>query len=268
MVIDQDWHQFGPAFAEAVRPGETRSKSFKRLVVFAFVAVLAAVLNAVVYGALTAKGSAAAAHPAAKPIAVSPSAAGGATADGPGESTWTAVAGPTCSNGAARFAVDGYYRTTGNGQSAGWITSSSGGYRGDGCSGGFMSVPLSGQPTAYDANRYTLWTFRLSAGFSRGTCELYTFIPYNPQIAYVGGNPAYYFYYGTDYSPSSKARPLGGYMIDQVSTRGDWVSSGSFKVTTGWVTVKMVDVGANQTRATLNAHAAAAQMRLTCHAAS
>ena len=254
MVIDEDWHEFAPAFAEAVRPDDMRGRYFKRLLVIGFAAVLAAVVNAVVYGALTARRSAA--HPTAAPIRVNPSAVGVPAAGTPGGSTWTAVAGPTCSNGATRFAVSGYYRSTSNGQPAGWTTSGSGGYSRDGCAGGFVSVPLSGQPSGYDRNRFVLWTFRLGAGLTRATCGLSTFIPYNPQIAYVGGQPAYYFYYGS--SPGSVAQPLGGYQIDQVATRGEWVASRSFTVTTGWVTVKLVDAGVNQTRATRNAHVAAA----------
>jgi hypothetical protein len=265
MVIEEDWHEFAPAFAEAVRPYDTGGRSVKRLVIIGFAAVLAAALNAVVYGALTGRGSAAT-HAAARTITVTPSATAG-PAGRPAGSTWTAVAGPTCGNSATRFAVDGYYVRTSNGQSTGWATSSSGGHAGDGCAGGFVSVPLSGQAHNYDSNRFALWTFHLSASFTHATCALFTFVPYNPQVAYVGGDPAYYFYYGTDYSYGSKAQPLGGYLVDQIATRGTWVRSGSFTVKTGWVAVKMLDAGVNQTRATSNAHAAAAQARLTCQAA-
>jgi hypothetical protein len=266
MVTGEDWHEFAPAFAEAVRPGDTRGRSVKRLLVIGFAAVLAAVLNAVVYGALTASRSGTA-HATAGTITDSPSATAG-PGGGSGGSTWTAVAGPTCGNGATRFAEDGYYLRTSNGQSVGWTTSSDGGYSGDGCAGGFVSVPLSGRADAYDSSQFALWTFRLSASFTHASCTLSTFVPYNPQIAYVGGDPAYYFYYGTDYSSGSTAQPLGGYLVDQPATRGDWVTGRSFTIKTGWVTVKMVNAGVNGTRATLNAHAAAGQLRLACRAAS
>jgi hypothetical protein len=266
MVVEDDWREFAPAFAEAVRPDDTRGRSVKRLLVIGLAAVLAAALNAVVYGAVTASRSGAA-HATAGTITHSPSATAG-PAGGPGGSTWTAVAGPTCSNGATRFIKDGYYVRTSNGQSTGWITSSDGGYSGDGCTGGFVSVPLSGHAYAYDSSQFALWTFHLSASFTHATCTLSTFVPYNPQIAYVGGDPAYYYYYGTDYSSGSTAQPLGGYLVHQPATRGDWVASRSFTIKTAWVAVKMVDAGVNATRATSNAHAAAAQMRLACHAAS
>jgi hypothetical protein len=278
MGIDEDWHEFARAFAEAARPDDTQGRYTKRVLIIGFSAVLAASLSAVVYGSLTARGSAGGPNSPVATITPGPGAVGGFTpggftpggsiAGGQAGSTWTAVAGPTCSNGAARFAMSGYYTRTSNGQATGWITSSGGGYTNDGCAGGFMSVPLSGQPNVYDTNRYALWTFRLTAQFTGATCDLSTFIPDSPQRAYVGGNPAYYLYYGTAYSAVAKAQPLGGYSIDQVSMRGDWVAGGSLKVRTGWVTVKMVDAGANTTPATGNAHAAAAQMRLTCHAAS
>jgi hypothetical protein len=265
MVIDEDWHEFAPAFAEAVRPDDTRGRPVKRLLIIGFAALLAAALNAVVYGALSARNSAAV-HPAAATTTVRPGATAG-PAGGPATSTWTAVAGPTCSNGATRFALSGYYLSTSNGQRTGWTASGSGGYSGNGCAGGFVSVPLSGRASAYDTNRFALWTFHLGAGFTRATCALSVFVPYNPQIAYVGGDPAYYLYYGTDYSSGSRARPLGSYLVDQLAKRGDWVTSRSFTVKTGWVAVKLLDAGVNQSRATSNAHAAAAQMRLTCHAA-
>lgn len=227
--------------------------------------VLAATLGTAGCGALTGRRSGVA-HAGARPITVSPRRTPGPSAVS-GGLTWTAVGGPTCGSGAARFTEDGYYTRTSNGQSTGWITSGSGGYRGDGCAGGFVSIPLSGQAGAYDSNRFALWTFRLGAEFTHASCVLATFVPYNPQLVYVGGDPAYYFYYGTDYSSGSAARPLGGYRVDQTATRGDWVRSRSFAIKTGWVAVKLVDAGANQTRATLNSHAAAAQLRLTCHAA-
>jgi hypothetical protein len=262
MVVEGDWQEFGPAFAEAVRPDDTRGRPVKRLLVIGLAAMLAAALNAVVYGAVTASRGGAA-HAKAATMTVSPSATAG-----PAGSTWTAVAGPTCSNSATRFVKDGYYVRTSNGQSTGWITSSSGGYSGGGCTGGFVSVPLSGHAEAYDTDQFALWTFHLGAGFTHATCTLSTFVPYNPQIAYVGGDPAYFFYYGTNYSPGSTAQPLGGYLVHQPATRGDWVASGSFAIKTGWVAVKMVDAGVTGTRATSNAHAAAAQLRLACHAAS
>lgn len=264
MVISEDWDGFAPAFAEAVRPDDAQGRSTKRVLLIGFAAVLTLALGALVDGALSSGRSAAPAHPAAGPTAAGP---GVAAADGPAGSTWTAIAGPTCTTSAARFAIYGYYTSTSNGVATGWITSGSGGYSGDGCAGAFVSVPLSGQVSAYDGNRYALWTFRLGAGFSRATCLLATFIPDNPQIADVGGDPADYLVYGTDDSSGSNAQRLGAYQIDQVSARGQWVTAVSFKVNTGWVTVKMVDAGLNQTPATRNAHAAAAQVQLTCHAA-
>lgn len=269
MVIDEDWHQFPRSFVKAVRPDDTRAKPFKRMLIFGLAAAVAAALNALVYGALTSGRGTRAAHAAARVSAVTPSPAVGSAAGGPDVSTWTAVAGPTCGKGPGRFAASGYYtQKTSNGVAVGWTTSGSGGYSGDGCAGGFVSVPLSGQASAYDANRFALWTFRLGAGFTGATCLLAAFIPYNPQIAYVGGDPADYLVYGTGNSSGSNAHLLDAYQIDQVSTRGQWVTAASFTVKTRWVTVKMVDAGANQTRATRNAHAAAAQMRLTCRAAS
>jgi hypothetical protein len=261
MVVKEDWGQFAGAFTKAVRPGEAPGRSLKRMLVTGIVAVLAAALAALVYGALTAKRAKAATHATTRATtgAVGQPAAGSA-----GVSTWTAVAGPTCRSSAARFSVSGYYTST----SVGWVTSGSGGYRGGGCTGGFVSVPLSGQAKAYDASRYALWTFHVGTGFSGATCLLATFIPDKPQIAYVGGDPASYYVYGTDDSSDPDAHLLGAFQSDQLTKRGQWVTAVSFTPKARWVTVKLIDAGINDTRATSNAHAAAAQMRLTCDVAA
>ena len=274
MEVDEDWREFTRAFALAIRPDDTQGRSTKRMIVIGCVAVLAVALAAVGYGAVTAPGGAGgtqsssvvATEPGAETVpTVSVPTTGAAATATPPVPTWTAVAGPTCSSSAASFSEAGYHTAASNGQATGWITSSTGGYSGSGCTGGFVSVPLSGQISVYDTGQYALWTFHPAAKYVGGTCALSAFIPGNRDVAYVGGDPAYYLYYGTAYSPS--AQFLGGFSINQVSMRGEWVASGSLKATSA-VSVKMVDAGTNTTSATVNAHAAAAQMRLTCHPAS
>jgi hypothetical protein len=53
--------------------------------------------------------------------------------------------------------------------------------------------------------------------------------------------------------------------VNQVTHLGGWVTDSSFKVTTGTVTVELVDAGVDSTTANRNAHDAAAQVRLTCN---
>jgi hypothetical protein len=222
-----------------------------------------------VYGAIKAPAGSAADSPAGtvtEPGSPGSEIVGSPAATSPVVPTWTAVAGPTCSNSAATFSESGYYTAASGGQQTGWITSGSGGYSGDGCDGGYVSIPLSGQPGLYDPSRYAQWTFHLSAGYTHASCELYTFIPDNQQIAYVGGNPASYIAYGTASPSGSTTQSLGQYQIDQqTAERDQWLMSISVTVTTGLVTARLVDAGANTTPGTENAHAAAAQIKLTCY---
>jgi hypothetical protein len=277
MEIDEDWHEFTRSFALAIRPDDTQGRSTKRMIIIGCATVFALALAVVGYGAITAPGGdggtstvGTTAEPGVSGAETVPTVSlpstGGVAAATPAVPTWAAVAGPTCSNSATSFSETGYYTATGGGQPTGWITSAIGGYSGSGCTGGFVSVPLSGKSSVYDTSRYALWTFHLSAKYVGGSCALSAFIPGYRDVAYVGGDPAYYLYYGTPYSPSVQA--LGGFSINQRSMRGQWVAGGSLKASTSSVSVKMVDAGTNTTSSTMNAHAVAAQMRLTCHAAS
>ncbi|MYS19080.1 hypothetical protein GA0115240_10456 [Streptomyces sp. DvalAA-14] len=269
-MIDEEWRGFASAFAEAVRPDDPRGRSGRRMLTIGFAAVLVMALGALVSGALGW-------GPAAKPSdvrAITPAAgvtgAGGLVIPGAPGSTWTAVAGPTCatspSGSTTTFTAYGYSTGAGADGTTGWSTSGSGGYTGGGCSGGFLSLPVSGRATAYDSNRFALWTFDFSAKFTSASCRLSTYVPVNASRSVVGGDPAYYYFYGADYALGSKAAPLGGYLVHQAGPQGRWVTNHAFDVTTGKVTLKMVDAGARKGPAAVNAHAAAAQVRLTCRA--
>ena len=245
-MIDEDWSGFLPAFTEAVRPGDARGRHGRRMLSVALAGLLAIIVSALMYGAF---GGSAAASPASAATA-----------------PWTAVAGPTCSSTSTGFTAVGYSATAPSAKETGWSTSPSGGYPSAGCTGGFLSLPLSGQPSAYDSTRSALWTFALGPQQAGESCRLSTYVPDQTSIALVGGDPAYYFYYGSDYTPGSAAKPQGGYEVNQVANLGAWVSGPALKVTAGTVTVQLVDAGVDQASATSNAHAAVAQVRLTCPA--
>jgi hypothetical protein len=281
-MMDEDWGGFVSAFTEAMRPEAARGPHGKRMLMVGFTAVLAVALSALAYGAFGSRPSTASSTATgittmtpivpAGPSTVVPTAASGGSAPAAGSSSsagadWTAVAGPTCSAGSAQFAAVGYSTAALSAQLTGWSTSAAGGFSGEGCTGGFLSMPLSGQATAYHSTQFALWKFTLSARLASATCHLSTYVPANTSIVYVGGAPADYYYYGTDYSAGAKATPLGAYPVDQVSNRGGWVAGPAFAVTTGRVTVQLVDAGVDLTSSTMNAHAAVAQVRLTCRAA-
>jgi len=262
-MIDEDWGGFASAFTETVRPEGARGPYGKRMFMVGFAAVSAMLLGAVAYGASHPK-------PSSKPSATSATAKSGSSKSAsPGASRaadWTVVAGPTCSAASTSFAATGYSTAAFSALLSGWSTADHGGYNGEGCTGGFLSMPLSGQATNYDATRFALWKFTLAASLTSASCRLSAYVPDGNSIVSVGGDPARYYYYGGDYSAGSTASALGGFQVDQVSNRGRWVTGPAFRADTGKVTVRLFDAGLNQTSATENAHVAVAQVRLTCQA--
>jgi hypothetical protein len=270
-MINEDRIGFSSAYTEAVRPDDPRGQSGKRMLMVALAVVLGVILGSVVSGWLGKKGTPAAGTGlAAAPVnpAHVPPGFGTGASGGSAHPTWTAVAGPTCHAAGTSFSVSGYVAATSSSQRPGWFTSSSGGYSGGGCAGGFVSVPMSGHAQEYDRTRFALWKFDFSALFTAGFCRLYTYIPANPALTYVGGDPSYYNYYEADYpggkTPGGKTpAPLGSYQVNQVGHRGSWVANSLFEVTTGKVTVELLDAGQTSN----NARHAAAQVRLACWAA-
>lgn len=263
-MIDEDWRGFTSAFSQAVRPDETPGRSGRRMLAVGFAVVVVSALGALMYGALG--GGTAVAKPS-EVTAITPSptsTAGGSAASG---TKWTDVAGPTCASGTTSgFAAYGYYTGVNSDQTTGWSSSGKGGYSGGSCTGGYLSVPVSGQTKSYDSSRFALWKFDFKASFTSASCTLSTYVPDTTDRASVGGNPAYYYYYQTDYEPGSTDAPLGGYLVSQVTEHGHWVTGKSFKVRTGVVTVKMVDAGSRDGAGAKDAHVAAAQVRITCQA--
>lgn len=262
-MIDEDWRSFSSAFAQAVRPDDPRGRTGRRLLTIAVYSMLATGIAALIYGAL---GGSAVALGDLSPLDQEPGAAYRVAGAPPGQK-WSTVAGPSCVGGTGSFAVYGYYTGTAADQTTGWTSSATGGYSGGGCTGGYLSVPVSGKPGAFDSDRFALWKFDFSSQFTNATCQVSAYVPKNPSRAFVGGNPAYYYYYGADYTYGSAAAPprqLGGYVVDQVAKQGRWVAADSFTVSTGKVTVKLVDAGARSAGAAADAHAAAAQIRLSC----
>jgi hypothetical protein len=270
-MIDEDWREFSSAFAESVRPEDPRGRTGRRLLVVSVSAVLAVALGALVYGALG--GPAFALPSEVKPIAPSPDAtpyqAGGQSSG----QVWKAIAGPACaasSDGSTSFAAYGYSTGTQADGTAAWTDSDSGGYNGEACTGGYLSLPVSGKADAYDATHYTLWKYNFSSHFTVASCRVSSYVPANSSRTRVGGSPAYFYYYDDDYAPGTTAdkqpRPLGGFLVDQVGAahQGKWFTSPAFTVRTGRVTVKLVNAGAESPAVPEGVHVAAAQLRLTC----
>jgi translation initiation factor IF-2 len=237
MIDQQDSTEFVEAFVAAVRPTEPRSRPGWWMLMVAIGAVFAVSLASLLNGAIRGSGTVAAA------------------------TTLDAVAGPGCGNVATSFTKVGYY--TGTAMKADdWTTAKTGGYRGSGCTGAFVSLPLSGHPDAYDSGRYALWTFHLGAGLEKGaSCMMWQYIPDVNKLSVVGGNPAHYFVYQGAYATGFTGKVIGDFELDQVKDRGKWVQAGGFSVTGPVASVRLVDVGSSP-----GARAVAAQMRLECSA--
>ncbi|WP_344446928.1 hypothetical protein, partial [Kitasatospora nipponensis] len=182
----------------------------------------------------------------------------------PPKPTYTAVAGPSCSNSTTGFLGKDADYTLGT---AGWLKSSTGGYSGDGCQAGYVSEPMSGNATSYDTSQGALWHFDFGASFKAASCRLSVYVPNSTDLTHVGGNPTHYYLFGQDYEYGMALTPLGQFDVSQVSNRGKWVDQGPFSVTTGQVTLKMVNTGIDYTSATSHAHHAASAVRLSCTAA-
>lgn len=261
---DEDWRGFSTAFDRAVRPDARPGHSGIRVLAIGFAVVVAVGLAALLKGALG--GGRVVASPGdVKPITTqSGPDVPGVPQHGTG---WTGVAGPGCaSDSTVAFSAYGYSTGINSDQTTGWTTARKGGYSGGSCTGGYLSMPVSGRAGSYDQGRFALYRFDFSKTYTSASCTLATYVPKGPPHTVVGGDPAYYYYFQTDYAYGSTDSPLGGYRVDQLAHRGHWVTGSPFKVRTGVVTVKLVDAGARDGGAARNAHIAAAQVRITCHA--
>ncbi|MEU2246866.1 hypothetical protein [Streptomyces sp. NPDC019224] len=178
------------------------------------------------------------------------------------KATFTALAGYGCpsGSGATVWAADPDY----DAGIDGWLRSSTGGYTGGGCSGRYVSLPMSGSAGSRDADTYFLWKFDYGSAFTSGTCTVSVYVPNHASKTYVGGSPSYYALYNSTKSGGTAA---GSFSVNQVAHRGDWVRAGSWRVSGGPLTIRMVNTGTGEDRDTQHGHHAAAPIRLSCVAA-
>jgi hypothetical protein len=176
------------------------------------------------------------------------------------------VAGPSCHNAGATFSETGFFNGGTGNAAVDWISTPAGGYAADGCSGAFDSMPLSGKPTAYDSNRYAVWTFSPGTAYKNASCSVAVYVPKGGSLTTVGGAPAHYLYYGAPADSTPAPAPLGSFTVNQVTNPDKWVPGPTFVAANGVVSVRLVDAGVNAAPAA-GAREAVAQVRLTCQAA-
>ncbi len=196
------------------------------------------------------------ASPSASPSPSRPPAAAPAKpGNKPSGATFTAVAGDGCPHDATRgYAEVGRY-TDG---SRGWYSRSSGGWTGNGCSGSFDALPMSGFADQDDTSAFVVWWFK-PANFRQGTCEISVYVPTGNDFQDVAGSPAFYNMFVRERDWVRTA----GFRIEQIQARGSWVPAGSYPLRDGQITVQMVTRGEDPN----GEHLAAAQVRASCRGA-
>jgi len=188
------------------------------------------------------------------PSGRSPAAAGGSVAPSTAAppppapaGAFVAVAGDSC----PQTAISGSYVAYPLGNP---VTELMGGWRDNGCTGRFWSVPMSGSATD-DPQTYAVWWFA-TGSVQRGTCAISVYVPDSDSTKDVAGNPTVYqVTRGRD-----DKTVVGVFSVDQTATRGSWVRVGSFPDTTGTIAVKLVNHGDG----TDGGRHAAAQVQAIC----
>jgi hypothetical protein len=277
-MIEEDSAGFVEAFTGAVRPHEIRSRPLRWMLLVAFAVVFAAALGALLNGAFgsgSSSGSSSsgtgvllgASAPATTALSEVETLSTRAATASAARASFTAVAGPGCTGSGAHFTESGFSLSSAD-PAIEWAVSGSGGFKGGGCPGGFLSMPVSGNANAIDTGRYALWSFSLGTGLrTKASCKLAVYVPSASSSALVGGDPADYFYYDSIYTTASSPKPLGDFAVFQTADRGRWLEVRAFPVTTGVVSLRLVDAGADKGSGTAGiVRVAAAQVRLTCSA--
>ncbi|WP_344581856.1 hypothetical protein [Streptomyces lunalinharesii] len=166
-------------------------------------------------------------------------------------SAYSGIVGRGCGSKGATFTENGYYE---DGDS-GWIRDTTGGYTGDGCSGQYDAVPMSGSAAKDDGNS-AVWTFTADS-LNGATCKVQVHVPDNPDVKRVGGRSTFYSVHP---GAGAGANTLGTFDIDQVENRGKWFTTGQLKSTGRSVAVVMHTRGEDAD----GAHHAADVVKLNC----
>ncbi|MFF4380808.1 hypothetical protein [Kitasatospora sp. NPDC001547] len=162
----------------------------------------------------------------------------------------TVIAGPYCKSG-GQYKANGWYDQG----SSGWNTNS-GGYGGDGCTGNYVSMPMSGDANKDDSGNSVVWTFTVDKVTS---CTLSVYIPASGDVKQVGGSPS-------TYTVQSGGGQVGAFSINQTGSRGSWVNQGPFTYR-GPISLTLHSRGLDWSGSTKTyAHHAAAAVRATCTA--
>jgi hypothetical protein len=198
-------------------------------------------------------------QPPVSPAATATAAAAAvAAAPGSGQTTFSAVTGPSCQTSAtASFNPVGYWTESGL---TGWL-SHSGGLASAGCSGTFLAMPMSGDSATSGGNGGS-WLF--TPGPSAGTCTASVYIPAVSDPIYNGGASAYY----SVSDALTGGHTLGSATVDQAADAGKWVPLGQYPApASGVIQIQLSDRGVDWTASGPDyAHFSVDAAQLTCKA--
>jgi hypothetical protein len=175
----------------------------------------------------------------------------------PAVRTYAAVSGESCE----QKADHGFFR---KGFASDWRTSSTGGWTGDGCRGGVVSVPMSGDARRDDNDNVVVWWF-VTGPVKSGTCAVSAYVPDTGRSTDSAGKPAHYLVYA---SSDATGSTIGQFDVDQTRNRGRFVDGGRFTLSgSGRLSVRMVTRGVDFGRGRDGAHLGVSALRLSCTAA-
>lgn len=122
------------------------------------------------------------------------------------------------------------------------------------------SIPMWGSTSGWDQGAFAVYKWDFSSRFSDADCHFSVYVPDNANPAYVGGDPAYYHYWTSDYFNSKDTSGFEQFTVNQVGDLGSWVESGSFQVSGGHVDLIVVNTGVDDKGQRI----AAAPIALSC----
>jgi hypothetical protein len=170
--------------------------------------------------------------------------------------TYSAVSGESCE----QKADHGFFR---KGFASDWRTSSNGGWTSDGCRGGVVSVPMSGDAHRDDNDNVVVWWF-VTGPVKSGSCAVSTYVPDTGRSSDSAGKPAHYVVYA---SSDATGPAIGQFDVNQTRNRGRFVNGGRFTLAgSGRLSVRMVTRGVDFGQGRDGAHLGVSALRLTCTA--
>jgi translation initiation factor IF-2 len=183
-------------------------------------------------------------------------------ASGPARAEFGALAGYGCPKDRQEsFREAGWYANGING----FIDVPTRGWDKQGCKGTFGAMPMSGSATRPDPANFAVWTFH-TAPISAGTCQTAVYVPDDASIEHAGGDPAQYEVYD---SAAPSGTPAGSFAIDDLTSRGQWVSTGSYPVTKGVLTIMLSSAGKDwHGNVVTHAHLPISQVMVFCSTAA